>query len=417
MTSGIALRRFSTSDANVHRPIIRLQRQSSCHHHVRTPSSGDSDSSPTSPPSSSRSSFKGLFRRLRSQSSSTSRGGHSDSEATNETRSHAAVRKTKSDGQEQTVRNIYRRPSRRTKHKPQVSTMGELRRKQFAGVGDEWGTHEEHESDENGKGENEEAASKSDAHPASTQGRGSILRRPRSKSVPSVPQSRKTERTRENSVSPRTVSQKQTSFCENVEVIYYDENATPVSNLLSQNEKLKNNEEINNGYHCCDINKNCLEGLHGPVMKHSRNESDVLGDDYSVITNPKKSWQQKSTETEAESTLISCSLSGVVFHPKSGGGPQRGIRLRIEIDNLCMRNRTKVKVLSGGTSVLVMTYKSESGLGNDRIQENIERINLPVTIDPYSVKAQVKTNGMLLIEAPLRSWTLHDWILRSKSSY
>jgi hypothetical protein len=290
--------------------------------------------------------------------------------------------------EERTVRNIYRRPSRRNKGKPRVNSVCELKRKQFARS-----SRSECWEDDGDEVPAKPALTFTTSDTSSIVRKSSILRRPRSKSVPAV--SHRNRAPVQEGGNKKCV--KQTSFREDVEVIYYDEEGTPVSNLSCQSEKLKSScEELElHNEDLCDINKNCLEGPNGPVVKHKEEREE------------KEEEAQKDEETRPRdikgsataSTLVSCCLSGVVVHPSDGGRPLRGICIKIEIDKDCIRNRTKVKVLSSGASVLVMTYKE----GRGDLEETIERIDLPVTIDPYSVKAQVKANGSLTVEAPIKT--------------
>ncbi|ELU16361.1 hypothetical protein CAPTEDRAFT_227779 [Capitella teleta] len=389
MTSELSLRRFSTSDAQIRRshPVGRLYRQNSCNPRPNTAPA----ESPASPPSLTSTGIVSLFKRLRSSSVL----------ATSPEECEESCGKPRRESEERTVRNIYRRPSRRNRNKPKVSSVGELRRKQFAGTSRSEAWEDDDDADDDEQTPPTKAAlTFTSSDTSSIARKSSILRRPRSKSMPAV--SNRPKAPPKEKKKPQKC-QKQTSFRENVEVIYYDEHGTAVSNLSCMSEKLKtsSNEDLFEE-EICDINKNCLEGLHGPVQRSGdgdKSGGDVTGDD--VDEEPRRTVRRSEEET-APSTLVSCCLSGVVVHPKSGAGrPLRGIRLKIEIDEQCIRTRTKVKVLSSGTSVLVMTYKDVEG-GVDQ-EETIERIDLPVVIDPYSVKAQVKTNGSLTVEAPIKN--------------
>jgi hypothetical protein len=80
------------------------------------------------------------------------------------------------------------------------------------------------------------------------------------------------------------------------------------------------------------------------------------------------------------------------------GKTRKGLRIMMEVDAGCVRRKTCVRAMSGGRTLVVLTYKEEQ----DVLTEHKDVINLPVNIDPFSVKANMLRSGHLCIQAPLR---------------
>ena len=87
-----------------------------------------------------------------------------------------------------------------------------------------------------------------------------------------------------------------------------------------------------------------------------------------------------------------------------GSQKQSRIRLLLRLGQGFIHSQTTVKALSGGSSLIVVTYRSSlASDGSIRLHQYREKLALPVKVDPYSMRAFMQKTGELHIEALVAS--------------
>ncbi|ELU05152.1 hypothetical protein CAPTEDRAFT_228138 [Capitella teleta] len=189
-------------------------------------------------------------------------------------------------------------------------------------------------------------------------------RRPRSCSMPAVCHGQGLQRRMEKVKLDEM--RKQTTFQEDISIVYYEEDEF--------NERLVQADEIDD-----IIDEASSSDEAGPSTPETRRSTTNLDEGTSV-----RPGECKSIDIPAHFSL---------------GKTRRGLRIMMEIDESCVRRKTCVRAMSGGKTLVVLSYKPQS---EGHLTEHKDVINLPVNIDPFSVKANMLKSGHLCIQAPLR---------------
>ena len=207
--------------------------------------------------------------------------------------------------------------------------------------------------------------------------------------------------------SSRESPRRKFCFNEDVDVFYYEEGVKPRHVDLSRKdvEKLKRDRLV----------------ISGPFVRNDLNEASPLCARPNTIPPEKdrKPPTQKTSPIPLPSSkplpgvgntgdagasggpVISCDISDCPYTDVKGR--QKGLKLMVTLDDSCVKERTTVRALSGGTSLILVLYRNEASDGGSAIvQQQLNPVPLPQAVDPYRVKAQLHKTGELEINAPLR---------------
>ncbi len=222
--------------------------------------------------------------------------------------------------------------------------------------------------------------------------------RPRAKSMPAASSIlKKSERT--SAFRQRQNSTKQCCFKDEVDVYYFDRQgeSQEVKTNSKDMEKLRSNRVI----------------ISGPFVDNSAEESNNY-QLYSSDNTDKSRVNAVASAAKAAPPQLerSCSESSagplsnidvkIVPYVDGNGANRKKVLVRLCTDETCIKDRTSVKALSGGTAVIVLVYQNEATDGGSAIlHQHMERIALPAKVNPYQVKAQLHKTGILEINAPI----------------
>ena len=239
---------------------------------------------------------------------------------------------------------------------------------------------------------------------------GSILKK--NYSDCSVREPEESLNTTTNSSPPLTPCglKKQTSFKEEVDIYRYDKRDVPASaaSTSKDSQKLKDNS------HLAVEGKLQVPEQHACEHTTTKEEDSTESSSKDDVTagDPQCSAKDSPKEEKTPRRTSSGSGSGSMFRA-------RKIELLTEIEGACdsmrlilclsdgyVKSRTTVKALSGGYSLIVSSEQQRGAQENhdgdkDEANYSEERINLPLKVDPYSVKAFMHTSGSLIIDAPI----------------
>ena len=347
---------------------------------------------------------------------------------------------------EKMVKNIYRRPISRAKGAclASRSVFGENRRQQFtkSHLNQVWSSDpRDFRSHASPKGSHE--SDSSDHGLSDVQKPCLFSRGRRSSSVPDVqfvaaPDAHQEDSSDEENgrMLSKSVPQKQTSFKEEVDVILNKDKRKSVpgkAQSSSKNTLEVSNEEGNNGKKTkCATPE--YDGSRSPLLRHlyqkSRHLSHECEDqakeklsgslDSSEISKSfcrqlsldcTKSKPQSPEECKAKPNVMlrSCDFelydietASRTSSSSSTSSTRRGLRVMVELEDVFLGNKTTVKALSGGRTLMIVANSSVNASSMTGQKEIVDRIDLPVTIDPFAVKAKTPRSGHLCIEAPVR---------------
>lgn len=178
----------------------------------------------------------------------------------------------------------------------------------------------------------------------------------------------------------RTESKKQFCFKEDVDVIYYDEGEQTNEFTAKNLDRLKIASDIQeNTESKSSLGKNC---------------------DTMFIEAP----------LDSDEPLNCVAVSNLILHKEmkvmpcidSKGCRRQTLRILIKSHEHCLKDRTSVKALSGGSSIVVTLHRKQNTECDSPLERHVEKLLLPVIVDPYKIKAHLHKTGELEINAPLK---------------
>eukprot|EP00918_Siedleckia_nematoides_P074815 GHVU01163547.1.p1 GENE.GHVU01163547.1~~GHVU01163547.1.p1 ORF type:complete len:359 (-),score=41.73 GHVU01163547.1:1698-2774(-) len=178
--------------------------------------------------------------------------------------------------------------------------------------------------------------------------------------------------------SPRELH-KHASFQENVDVFYYKSS----DRTTSQSQR--------------DISR----------LKEEPCKSTVAKDDLYLDIRGILKYGYDDPNSNGESGGKDGGALGEIFHVLGldfieGQDGRKKMSLTLRVGQDCIREKTLVKAMSGGRRIIIMTYRNEETEdGEKSLHQFVERMTLPCLIDAFSVRANVDTDMVLTIEAPV----------------
>ena len=180
--------------------------------------------------------------------------------------------------------------------------------------------------------------------------------------------------------SPLT-ARKHAQFLEDVDVFYYK--SSDRTTISGPRDKSRLKEEPCRS----TVSKDDLYLDIRGILKHGYNDSDLSNGD--------------------ESGDSAGSALGDIFHVIAldfieGQCGRKKMLLTMKVGQDCIREKTLVKAMSGGRRLIIMTYRYDTSEdGEKTLHQFVERMTLPCLIDAFAVRANVDSEMILTIEAPV----------------
>ena len=233
--------------------------------------------------------------------------------------------------------------------------------------------------------------------------------------------------TKEPEARRSACASKRACFRENVDVFYYDTDEKPTETESRDFEKLKDDDSVTSDDTTTDDLSSDGGGSAPPQSSSPPLSSPSRQPKPFVTATSHKNNYSKGNVVVARNL---CFKQEIELVPNAEDAHESLIRreLRrlavvVQIEETCIKQLTSVKAMSGGRTIIVVTHRpagleaTTPGGATNRIYghnqgsapsmvlvQHVDKLRLPVMIDPYSVKAHIHKDWTLKIEAPVREW-------------